>query len=290
MDLTTTKKFTDSAYKYAGFYGDSGEPRLNVEGVVEISGVSDWDVDVTNSTINSDCYIGKSSSATGGDFAVAYTAATQLTFSGYPTGITEFTADDIEMIRHFNTTGAVVATYHRDDAVMTIVADVITVTGAAFGATDTFIVATNVPALGGYDIVNDLIKVEEQSPLNEQYVEASIVDTTNVATGTYYPAATGLAFGAYKNLSITGKLIDGAGETTTLTWEVSNDEDTAAADWVGVYGYDAVTDTTINSVAATDATTLFAIDFDNFNYRNIRFKITATAATNTVIVKIRRSY
>jgi hypothetical protein len=221
---------------------------------------------------------------------VTYTAATQLTFSDYPTGITGFTTTDIETVRQISSTGEVVAEYHRDDATMSVAGDVLTVTGAVFTGTDTFIVATNVPASGGYDSTNDWIKTSEQNPLNHEYVEASIVDTTNVATGTYYPAATGMPFGAYKNLSITGKLIDGAAETTTLTVEAMNDEDTAAGDWIQIYGYDTKNNATINSVSATNETKTFAWDFDIFNYRHIRFLITATAATNTVIIKLRRAY
>jgi hypothetical protein len=120
-------------------------------------------------------------------------------------------------------------------------------------------------------------------------VETSIVDTTNVATGTYYPGSTGLVIGAYKNLSITGKLIDGAAETTTLTVEVTNDSDLVTGDWVQIYLYDVKNDTTVNSIAATNQTTTFALLFDNFNFTNIRFLITATAATNTVIIKLRQN-
>jgi hypothetical protein len=339
------------------------------------------------SIIDGNNYVGKASTIATRDFTTAYTAATQITLSGYPAGITAFVAEDIEFVRQINNTFSVVSVFHREDSPMTIAGNVLSITNASFAATDTFVVVTNVPrkiiypigasgdiiytnatgdftatinngtktitiaglpftleainvvsgsikkiavttnvvtdipltnvvvAAGvvtladtdnfvtgdivlvylvgpkkGYDLALDLIKTQEQSPLNQQYIEESIVDTTNVATGTYYPAATGMPFGAYKNLSITGKLIDGAGETTTLTWEITNDEDTATTDWVGVYGYNSVLDTTVQSVAATNETKLFAVDFDNFNYRHIRFLITATAATNTVILKCRRQY
>lgn len=133
------------------------------------------------------------------------------------------------------------------------------------------------------------VNIEGVVEMSVRYLETSLVDTTNVSTSTYYPSATGLAVGAYRNLSITGKLIDGVGETTTLTWEATNDEDTANADWVQFYAYNSVTDTTVLNASATNQTTLFAIDFDNINYAFIRFKITTTAATNTVIIKMRRS-
>lgn len=286
--LSTTKTFTHKAKDYTSFYNQDGEPRVNIEGVVEIAGVSD--IDINSSNIDGSFYIGKSSTMIGGDFDVAYTAATQLTFSNYPAAITGFTSGDIETVKHFNSSGDVVATYHRDDARMTVAANVLTVTGASFGATDTFIVTTNVTATGGYDSTLDLIKIQEQYPLNEQYSETSIADTTNVADATYYPSATGMAFGAYKNLSITGKLIDGAAETTTLTVEATNDSDTTTGDWIQIYGYDSKNNSIVNSISATNQTTTYALDFDNFNYANVRFKIAATAATNTVIIKLRRAY
>lgn len=290
-NLSTTKNFTHKAKDYTSFYNESGEPRVMVEGVMQLADLNGNTIDnLGTTTMDPSFYIGKSSTMIGGDFEVAYTAPTQLTLSSYPGSITEFTSSDIELVRHFNTAGDLVATYTRDDARMTIAANVLTVTGATFGATDTFIVATNVTATGGYDSTLDLIKIQEQYPLSEQYLEASIADTTNVADATYYPSATGMAFGAYKNLSITGKLIDGAAETTTLTVEATNDSDTTTGDWIQIYGYDSKNNSIVNSISATNQTTTYALDFDNFNYANVRFKIAATAATNTVIIKLRRAY
>jgi len=121
------------------------------------------------------------------------------------------------------------------------------------------------------------------------YIEESIIDTTNVANGTYYPSSSGRTFGSYRNLSFTGKLIDGAGETTTLTLEATNDEDTTNADWIQVYGYDPKNNLAVNAHSVTNETKTFTWDFDDFNYKYFRLKITATAATNTVIIKMRRS-
>jgi len=47
-------------------------------------------------------------------------------------------------VQQINTGGTVVATYTRDDALMTLAANVLTVTGATFGASDTFRIYTNV--------------------------------------------------------------------------------------------------------------------------------------------------
>lgn len=156
----------------------------------------------------------------------------------------------------------------------------------------TYLTADDKKAIG---IIGDVMLVDSSG--NEitsfgggaQYDESSIVDDTNVADGTYYPAATGVAFGGYRGFTLTGKIIDGAGETTTLTVEVTNDEDPATADWIQVYGYDTKNNAMVNSVSATAETKTFSWDFDGFNYRYVRFKIAASAATNTVIVKMRKT-
>jgi len=103
------------------------------------------DVDVTTSSITSDCYIGKTSGTNGGDFLVTYTAATQVTLSAFPGAITAIYNGDIESIRQIDTSGAVVAEYHRNDTTMSMSGAVLTVTGAAFVNTDTIIIFTNIP-------------------------------------------------------------------------------------------------------------------------------------------------
>jgi len=80
-----------------------------------------------------------------GDFITAYTAATQITFSGLPSGIVNIVDENIETVRQINTGGEVVAVYERGDAAMTVAANVLTITGAAFVNTDTFVVFTNIP-------------------------------------------------------------------------------------------------------------------------------------------------
>jgi len=215
-------------------------------------------------------YVGKAVAATSEDFTTAYLAGTTITLGGYPNGITAFTADDIEFVRRINVSGVLVHTHTRANSTFTIAGNVLTVAEGDFGATDTFIVVTNVPRVAS------------------NYLEQSIADTTNVATGTYYPAVTGMPVGIYKNLSVTGKLIDGAAETTTLTIEATNDEDTGG-DWVQINMYDVKNDAIVNSIAATNQTMTYALMFDSFNFLHVRFLITATAATNTVIIKLRRN-
>jgi len=213
MSLTTTKRFDTRAMEQAAFFGDTGEARINVEGIVEVAGVSDINVDNT-SISSSGCYIGKSADGTDADFTVAYASDTTLTLSGYPAGVTGFSATDIEFVRHIDdATGTVVETYSRDDAAMDITANVLTVAGAAFTASDLFVVQTNIPrslssgasGAGGGSIV---------------YTNAAGDFTATINNGTKTITITGLPFtlqaihvagGSIKKIAVTTNVL------TTLT-------------------------------------------------------------------------
>jgi hypothetical protein len=147
-----------------------------------------------------------------------------------------------------------------------------------------------------YSVAADSLKTTEQSPVNNVVIEESLIDTTTVATGTdYLPSSDGIALLGYRDLTLTGKLIDADG-AITLTFEGTNDEDATAAsrDWISIYGIR--TDKAaglgyVNTVAIHDSTETFAIDFDRLNYKYFRVKyvvLTDVAASNTIIVKCRR--
>lgn len=141
----------------------------------------------------------------------------------------------------------------------------------------------------GYDTATDSMKQFEVSPLDQHYVEESLVDTTNLAAAAaYYPASTGALVGAYKDFSFTGKFIEGAGETITMLVQGMNDEDTASGDWITVYGYRDDANSTVASVVATNATVTYSWSFNNFNYKYYRIVVTPDSATNTAIVKLRK--
>ena len=138
--------------------GISGTTNAGKNGLdVNIIGGADLDVELSSASNSSISYIGKAS-GTNADFAVAYTAAATITLSSLPTGVTAFTADDITTVVQIATDGSVTATYSRDDVAFTMAGNVLTVTGAAFVATDTFIVYTNVArqtAGNAYDSTTD---------------------------------------------------------------------------------------------------------------------------------------
>ena len=129
--------YTDGQNAVASFTSD-GKLRTDAS----ISG----DVNVDSTSVSVEGYIGKAS-GTNGDFITAYASGTTLTCSTLPTGIASLTADDIVSIVQISTAGAVLNTYTRDDITLTASGTdptTLTVTGATFNASDTFVVYTNI--------------------------------------------------------------------------------------------------------------------------------------------------
>jgi len=122
---------------------------------------------------------------------------------------------------------------------------------------------------------------------------ASWIDSAAVAADAYYPAEAGLDVDIYHNVTLTGKVITGADNTSVLTIEATNDEDATPAnrDWVTIYVYDNKNDTNINQLASgVGVTTTFAWSLNGLGFKYVRanYNITRPAANNdTVIIKAR---
>lgn len=124
-----------------------------------------------------------------------------------------------------------------------------------------------------------------------ELLEMVINQGTNVANGTYFPDINGLYIGMNKHISLTGTLIDGAAETTTIVVQANNDRD-RTANWITpIQGYDSVIHTWVNNMSVTNNTLNFAWDFDFWNYSFFRIYLTTTNPTNTVNIYARlRTY
>jgi len=227
------------------------------------------------------------------DGSVAYTSNVTVTCSGFP-----FTVDDanctISYIQ-YKPTGSTWQTpfYNGVNGVSLIASsNVITIAGAGtpFASGDTYRVGIRYQDKA-YTSTTDSLRVEEISPITSRYEEVSLVDTTNVAAAQqWYPSVDGRLLAGYKNMSITGKYIDGDITTSTITVYVTNDEDTTATnrDWIQIYGYDSKNNTYVNQIQNTTAgTTTFAWDFDGLNYKRVRVGLLPGDATNTAILKAR---
>jgi hypothetical protein len=119
----------------------------------------------------------------------------------------------------------------------------------------------------------------------------NFLDVTNLAEATYYREVLyGQTMCGMRHFSITGTVSATTGDSTnTITVEITNDEDLVNATWVPVYGYEAYTNTTVNSVASSGAAVLFAWFFDFLNVYALRVKVVCGDATNTIIIKGRLS-
>lgn len=227
-----------------------------------------------------------------GDGTSAYAAATQFTVSGHT-----FTPEAVGLVKidRFSSAGVYQDTMTPSQNTITCSTTAgvttYTVASATFTAGDLFMVYQGGPERT-VTKATDSQRTEEISPMNQQAVPESWVDTTNVGAGpTYWPSADGKENQGIKSHFFTGKIIEGDAETNTLTFEGTNDEDATSTnrDWITLYGYGTDTDTYVNSISLVGAGTLtFGIDFENCGYKYIRAKgIGGASATNTWILKNR---
>lgn len=135
----------------------------------------------------------------------------------------------------------------------------------------------------GYDYGSNANRTEEVDPLNQQYAEEELIDTTNIPMGTYYyPSSAGALMGGYKDLSIGFELSGGV----TMTMEATLD-DAAVPDWRDITkaGFELYTNTNNN---ASYIDTGGILDYDNLNVKKWRVKIVTSDGTNAVQLHTRR--
>jgi len=232
------------------------------------------------------------------DFTAAFTTSSTITLTGFPFTITN--SSQIVYVKGYNTSTKIASTYVAGANGYSF--------GYSSGVITIYLNGTAITSLTTYDqyevgingqdkAIDPNLNIEmvgEISPLSAKYVIDSLVDTTNSSGTVYYPSSTGMSMDGYSALSLTGKIID-ADNTTTLTIEATNDEDTTNADWIDVtqcFNNDkAGVATSIGaSITVTSGTVTFAVSRVMFNYSYFRLKSVTGDATNTVIYKIRRMY
>lgn len=123
-----------------------------------------------------------------------------------------------------------------------------------------------------------------------QYEDASYASGAQLAAGThYFPSTDGAVLGTYRSVSLLGNMQIAAG-SIIASMEVTNHESPSAADWIQVYGYDAVGNGTENFVSASAGnTTKFAWYFDDLNARKYRVKVYLDDALSSFTLKARKT-
>lgn len=215
------------------------------------------------------------------DFTAVYASGTTLTLTGLPFAPT---TGQFMSVKRQDTTGMSV-TYTPDVKAFSYnsTTGVLTVTGAAFTATDVFVVTVIGPTKS-LDTSTDAKRVSQIRDLSDQYVAEDLIDTTNVAAATnYYPSSSGVSMDGYRNLSI--EALTSGGVTSTI--EVTIDG-ASSPDWIDITSqvYDWVT----GAYAASYVDVNFLMFLENLNVKALRIKSVTSDATNAVQYNIRRLF
>ena len=217
-------------------------------------------------------------SGTNADATVAYTSATTITVTGLPWTFTKY---DITKIEQISSSGTV--TTYTDKGDFSVSSGVITVTGASFSSGDNFVVTFSGPPRTE-NTPTQSTQTTRLNPESQNFSPTSLVDDTNLTAATHDYT---LSMDGFKDLSLSGKLVD-ADNTITMKVYGMNDDDTTNGDYIQLYGYNDDLNSTTNSWTITNGTLTFGISFNNCNYKNIKVEVVCGGATNTVIVKARR--
>lgn len=229
---------------------------------------------------------GENSYMSPSDFTAAYASATTLTLTSIP-----FVPTNAQFVSvKVQPASGVAVTYTPDSNAFSYNAStgVLTVAGAAFVNTDTYVVTLLGPKKAPFDSATASDKTSLIRDVSDQYVAETLIDSTNVAAATnYYPSASGVSMDGYSSISIQG--MTSGGVTTTI--EATND-DASSPDWVDI------TKSFIDMITAVAGGASFVdVNFllslankDVLNVKAIRIKSVTSDATNAVQYNIRRIY
>jgi len=210
-----------------------------------------------------------------GDFTAVYTAATQITLAGLPfvPVVSQFV-----FVTKWGSTGVAVTYTPSTNAFVYVGATgVLTITGAAFAATD---VGYEVAIIGppkAYNAVADVVTTWETNPASASIQSYTLAQVTNGADATYPYYVDGTALNIFMfQLSLNGGTA--AGTVTATIAGTLQDDGTAAASCT----YEDITASfggALIAPANTTVTDVWAIDTPQ-PWRYIRIQIVA-ASTNT---------
>ena len=241
MALSTTKNFSTRAVPRAAFFNESGEPKLNVEGLVQIANSDGEIIDPATGAAAATGGGSSTYSTAQGDFAASVTVGTtNITLTGLP-----FTLEDQHVvngsIKKIDSTG-VVSTV--DSGNISVSGGVITLSEADdFVTGDSVIVSVTGPDKA-YDealdanIVTVLNAEYAHYTSVEQLVNESDLGTTGTATGTdintladsgasWTAAAVAVGYEAYSEEE------DVVATVNSITTTTAIETDSITTDWTG---------------------------------------------------------
>lgn len=130
-------------------------------------------------------------------------------------------------------------------------------------------------------------KTVEQTPLYLRYIPDTIVNTTNVATGTKYY----LSMAGYSDLAFSGTIIDAAHTTSIQVWGTCVPGSTTATDYVQIYFRDEEANSNVNSISVTSGTKYFLCSYEGIGkITDVYFLVTTADPSNTIYINTKRKY
>jgi len=215
------------------------------------------------------------------DFTVTRNAATELLITGLPFApilaqiVSIYKVDIVTGIGYTYTTSTNTLFWNPGTGILTV-------TGAAFLATDEFRVTLFGPDKAATP-ATDSKRVQEISPLSAQNVWENLLSTAALAAGTYYyPSASGMSLAGFRNVSVGLQL----SITATATMEGSIDPTGTDFYDVSRSGYDLQSGA---SGVANWSGTNAILDYEELGIGLLRVKVVVVGANATVQIDVRRT-
>jgi len=270
-DAIPTSGYSSTVRKTLLLGGD-GTSRVTSANPIPTTATISGDVNVDSNSNDVTGLVGKAS-GTNADFTTAYASATTITLSNLPSGINKIVADDIVSIQQIATDGSVTNTYTRDDITLTASGTdptTLTISGASFINTDTFVVYTNIRSEKAYDSSNDAKRNETINPLWSHDGWEKLADVTNETNATNNRP---IDMEGYDGLIIQFEVLGGTDTVTlTINGSVQNDGTAFASinkQDITQYGFGIVTAATTAASYTADAM-LYLLDGTAYKYIDVQ--------------------
>ena len=215
------------------------------------------------------------------DFTATYASGTTLTLTALP-----FTPTNAQFVSvKVQPASGLAVIYGSDSNAFSFnsTTGVLTVTGATFTNTDTYVVTLTGPKKQPFDTASSAYKTSLIRDVSDQYVPTVLQPSAALAAATYYYYLymDGFSHAAF-NVDI--------GANTTVTYEMTFDDPSGSPTYYDrtVTGYWA--NATAQGIGATSFTATHSMWFDDVNCRAVRVKVVVASGTPTTYITAKQVY
>jgi len=164
--------------------------------------ISDFDGDINinseSTSVNTNGLTGKPSN---GDFITSYNTSNSITCSGLPSTIANLTSADIVSITQVANDGSRTI-YFGDDNKFIVSGNVISVDGASFVSTDSFIIQTNINDVNAYDSSTNTEMTTVLNPVWDRYTDSEELVSAQDLTSSYVDFGSEIDLRGYSKLVV----------------------------------------------------------------------------------------